>query len=220
MTLSERRKVDGLYRQRLRSLQAVDEMVGSLVDTLEQSGQLENTYVFYTSDNGYLLGEHWLSGKVYPYEDSIRVPLVVRGPGVVEGARSDELVLNNDLAPTIAELAGVQAPTVDGRSMVGLFDGQFTGWRDAILVETRRERRPDGKWVDPPSYDAIRTPRHLYVEYRNGEKELYDLASDPRQLENLAGRRRAVQATLGRHLEALKSCPNATMSCRQAENGP
>ena len=129
-----------LYRRRLQSLQAVDEMVASLINTLQASGQLENTYIFYSSDNGFLMGQHRLgAGKVAPYEESIRVPLVIRGPGVSAGVIVDELAGNIDLGPTWAEISGVTVPDfVDGRSLVTLISGggaEQTAWRRAYLVE-------------------------------------------------------------------------------------
>ena len=105
-----------LYRKRLRSLQSVDEMVGSLVNVLRDTGELSNTYIVFTSDNGYHLGEHRLEAKATAYEEAIRAPLLVRGPGVPRGVSCSQMALNNDLAPTFAELAGVTPPTfVDRR---------------------------------------------------------------------------------------------------------
>ena len=110
--------MDGLYRDRLRSMLAVDEAVGRLIDALRESGELENTYVFFTSDNGWHAGEHRLTtGKWTAYEEDTRVPLIVRGPGVAEGRELEHLALNNDLAPTFADLSGVTPPDfVDARS--------------------------------------------------------------------------------------------------------
>ena len=214
----DRRALDHRYRGRLRSLQAVDEMVASIVTDLEAAGKLDNTYIALTSDNGWLQGEHRIRlGKVYPYEESVKVPLVVRGPGVAEGVTSESLVLNNDLAPTLADLAGVGTPEVDGRSLAPLLSGlpELT-WRDGALVETRRERRPDGAWVNPPTYQAVRTAQYKYIEYTTGEKELYDLEGDPYELENLAGQRPELESDLSAKLDALKSCAGDT--CRSAEN--
>jgi N-acetylglucosamine-6-sulfatase len=137
-------RAEDLYRNRLRSMLAVDEMIGRLVDTLEESGELENTYIVFTSDNGFHLGQHRLtSGKWTAYEEDIRVPLIVRGPGVPEGERLPHLVLNNDLAPTFAELGGAEAPPfVDGRSLVPLLTDDplpEEDWRQAFLVEALNE---------------------------------------------------------------------------------
>jgi arylsulfatase A-like enzyme len=130
------RQLDALYRNRLRTLLAVDDMVAGLFQTLEETNTLANTYVFFTSDNGYLLGEHRRAEKGMPYEEAIRVPLLVRGPGVVTRQIAD-LAANIDLAPTIAELTGAVAPDfVDGRSLVPLLEGRAPpSWRQVALVE-------------------------------------------------------------------------------------
>ena len=111
--------IDAEYRDRLETMLAVDEMVAALVQTLEETGQLDNTFIFFTSDNGYHLGQHRLIGKDTTYEEDIRVPLIVRGPGVPAGQTVSHFALNSDLAPTLAELAGASAPAfIDGRSLV------------------------------------------------------------------------------------------------------
>jgi len=127
LTVDQMNQLDELYRQRLRSLLAVDEMVASLFDTLQQKQTLENSYVFFASDNGSFAGEHRLGiGKEAAYEEAIRVPLLVRGPGIPARRKVPDLCLNVDLAPTIAELAGVRVPDfVDGRSLMP----QLLGWR-------------------------------------------------------------------------------------------
>jgi N-acetylglucosamine-6-sulfatase len=118
------RKIDGLYRERLASMLAVDEMVDSTVRELTSTDRVDNTFVFFASDNGWQQGEHRLkTGKLYPYEESICTPLFVRGPGVPAGSQVEKLVLNTDLAPTIADLAGVSFPA-DGRSFTSLLRGE------------------------------------------------------------------------------------------------
>jgi N-acetylglucosamine-6-sulfatase len=144
---------EDLYRKRLQSMLAVDEMIGQLVEALEESGELENTYIFFTSDNGFHLGTHRLTaGKWTAYEEDIRVPLIVRGPGVPEGRRLEHLVLNNDLAPTFADLAGAETPSfVDGRSLAPLLTDTpppLGDWRRAFLVEAMAESAEV-----PPSVD-------------------------------------------------------------------
>ena len=110
--------MDSLYRDRLRSMLAVDDMIGRLVEALTESGELDNTYIFFTSDNGWHAGEHRLTpGKWTAYEEDIRVPLIVRGPGVPEGRELEHLVLNNDLAPTFVDLGGVTPPRFRGRTL-------------------------------------------------------------------------------------------------------
>ena len=134
---TESSEIDDYYRQRLESMLAVDEMVGSLVDELEAAGELDNTYIFFTSDNGWFGGEHRIrSGKNRPYEESARVPLFVRGPGVADGATTEKLTLNTDFAPTFAELAGVSFPA-DGRSLTPLLHSEepSSPWRSSVLLE-------------------------------------------------------------------------------------
>jgi N-acetylglucosamine-6-sulfatase len=152
--------MEDLYRKRLQSMLAVDEMIGQLVDALEESGELENTYIFFTSDNGFHFGTHRLSvGKWTAYEEDIRVPLIVRGPGVPEGRKLEHLVLNNDLGPTFAELGGAEAPSfVDGRSLVPLLRAESPSpddWRQAFLVEAFPEI------AGTPSLADETTPRLL-----------------------------------------------------------
>jgi N-acetylglucosamine-6-sulfatase len=152
--------MEDLYRKRLQSMLAVDEMIGQLVSALEESGELENTYIFFTSDNGFHFGTHRLSvGKWTAYEEDIRVPLIVRGPGVPEGEKLEHLVLNNDLAPTFARLGGAEVPTfVDGRSLellLGANPPSPEDWRRAFLVEAFPEL------AGTPSLADETTPRLL-----------------------------------------------------------
>ena len=217
---------DDWQRRRMQTLQAVDEMLAALLSELESSGRLERTFVWFTSDNGFLLGAHRLDrGKDAPYEDAIRVPLMLRGPGVSPGIRLEELALNIDLAPTFAELAGAAIPTsVDGRSLAGLIGAQPTPpreWRRDFLVEhwqtgkQRRKEVPDPEEDTAiPDYAALRTVDGLYVEYPDsGERELYDLNADPGQLES---RHNATSARelkrLSDRLAALRRC--AGLTCR------
>lgn len=132
-----------LYIKRLRSLQAVDEMVQKLVETLQANGQLENTYIIFTSDNGFHMGQHRLSpGKQSPYEDDIRVPLIIRGPGIQPGISRSELAGNIDLAPTFADIAGIApSQSFDGRSLVPLLGNASApeNWRHAYLIQHHAE---------------------------------------------------------------------------------
>lgn len=209
-------QIDEVYRARLRSLQAVDEMLTRLVVALTETGELERTYIFFTSDNGYHLGQHRLhKGKNLPYEEDIRVPLIVRGPGVLPGRVVEHFALNIDLAPTLAELAGVSPPNVvDGRSLAALLTGHQPAtedWRQAFLVES---------WEQPPKeipdYQALRTRELLYVEYSTGERELYNLRTDPWELESLhAATDPALLAQLASVLDRLRRCAGA--NCPAAE---
>ena len=177
-----------LDRQRLnyyRTLLAVDEGVGKIVDALAATGRLDNTIIVFTSDNGYAFGEHrWGAtgsrNKQVPYEESIRVPFVVRYDAAGTQARTDaRMALNIDLAPTFAALAGVAAPGAEGRSLLPLLSSSTGAWRNDFLIEHHA--------TEVPSYCSVRSQTHLYVQYHTGEEELYVLASDPYQLENRAG---------------------------------
>jgi N-acetylglucosamine-6-sulfatase len=174
--------VAGIRRRMLASLLAVDRAVKAVVDAVAARGQLSNTYFLFSSDNGFLLGEHRLIGKIWPYEESIRVPLVVAGPGVERGVTQPDLALNIDLAPTIAALAGVRPGLPeDGRSLVPLLRGREPPWRSAFIEEFL------GDAPAQPRFVGIRTERYLYVEYQDGSRELYDLRDDPYELSNLIG---------------------------------
>jgi N-acetylglucosamine-6-sulfatase len=174
LTPPELRELRRLSLSRRESLLAVDEAVGQIVAELRTSGRLEDTVIIYTSDNGYLLGEHRLvGGKSLPYRGIAGVPLIIRGPGFDQGTRERAPVGNVDLAPTIADLAGLE-PTrePDGRSLVSLGDDRTAADDRALLLEGR-------------SYAAVRTRRFLYVEHESEATELYDLRRDPFELESL-----------------------------------
>jgi len=166
------------YRSRLESLLAVDDAVAAIVNRLQQHGELANTLIIFTSDNGWLQGEHRIPrGKIYTYEESIRVPLVLRGPGVPAGGTNQAFVSNVDLAATILDAADAQPGIViDGRSLLSIAQnpGQAAGRH--LLVETGP--KPSGaQW-----YAAVRVGRYIWVEHSTGERELYDLQVDPYQL--------------------------------------
>jgi len=220
------------YRRRLASLQAIDDMVESIVSALEAGGALERTYVMYSSDNGFHLGEHRLpAGKDFPYEEDIRVPMVVRGPGVPEGETIEAVALNSDFAPTFAEIAGIAPPAfVDGRSFLPLLENPDQAWRQSFLVERRqfeaqyvalaaRLGMTEAELDQSAQYDAIRTPEWIYIEYGTGELELYDLAGDPHQLENVVDTADpALVAALAGRLAELRLCGGA--ECRRLEDLP
>ncbi len=185
----------------LASLQQVDRSVGQFVNALRADGQLSNTVFIFTTDNGLLLGEHRMGiVKIWPYEESIRVPLVIAGADVTNpGRRNGDFALNIDLAPTIAQLAGVRPGLPqDGRSLVPLLDDQHPRWRKSFVVEYLGPGGTGSDYVAP--FEGIRTLRYLYVQYGllhlsprgppapypNGSEELYDLKTDPYELNNLA----------------------------------
>jgi arylsulfatase A-like enzyme len=200
---------DDVRRRQLESLLALDRSVKRIVDTLRDRGVLDRTVIIYTSDNGFLWGEHRLGGKLWPYEESTHVPLVVRTPWrAANGTRNGAALLNIDLAPTISALAGVTpGRAVDGRSFVPFLHGRRVRWRDAYVIEYlgRNMLRTGG----PPPYVAVHTSRYLYVEYRRGWRELYDLRHDPWELDNVAASPRyaSVRASLHALLHRLYGEP-------------
>ena len=206
--LFETEEADALFVKRVQSMQAVDEMVAELVQLLDETGQLNNTYIFFTSDNGFHMGEHMLpSGKMLPYEEDIHVPLYVRGPGIQPGTVVTQMTANIDIAPTIAELSGTQpAEYVDGRSFVPFMlssSQQPAEWRHALVIETGDLDR------DSPviAYRGVRTEKFIYVEYESAELEFYDLVNDPYEMNNLAGSlSEETLSTLHDWLEQLKAC--------------
>jgi N-acetylglucosamine-6-sulfatase len=186
--------------------------------------------VIYSSDNGFHLGEHRLpAGKDFAYEEDIRVPAIVRGPGVPAGQRIEAMVLNSDFGPTFAEIAGIEAPDfVDGRSFLPLFDDQKQAWRESFLIERRQFEKQYvelaeqlGMTADEvdrsAQFDGIRTAAWTYVEYGTGERELYDLARDPHQLDNVVETADpALVAALAARLAELRTCAGA--ECRRLED--
>ena len=168
------------------SLLALDRSVKSVVQALKSRHELQNTVILYTSDNGFLWGEHRLGGKVWPFEESTHVPLIVRTPWTHSAEHNNQPVLNIDLASTISELAGVK-PTLpqDGHSLVPFLHDEQVPWRHAFLVEYLGHDLL--KQGGPPPFEAVQTRRDLYVEYQNGWRELYNLRKDPWELNNLAG---------------------------------
>lgn len=174
-----RRHIDAFRRRQLETLLAVDEAVDSIVEALRASGQLEHTLIAFTSDNGYLWGEHRLFGKGKAYEESIRVPLLIRYDALIpEPAVRDDLALNIDLAPTIVELAGADGGAFDGVSLAPALAGTGDVGRDSFAIEHLASTRRS------PSFCALRTKRYLYVVYEEGKNELYALAYDRLQLRN------------------------------------
>jgi N-acetylglucosamine-6-sulfatase len=193
------------YRGRLESLLAVDDAVRDLVGELHRSGELADTVFIYTSDNGYLLGEHGIvGGKTLPYDEMTRVPLIVRGPGFPAEANG-ALAGNVDLAPTILDLAGAAGSAnrrLDGVSLVPIADDPDAAPDRAIVIESEAS-------------SGVRTDRYLYVEHDSGEIELYDHGRDPFQLRNAAGDPRygREEGDLAAALDRLRACAGA--ECRR-----
>jgi N-acetylglucosamine-6-sulfatase len=197
------------YRCRLASLLAEDDGVEQLINALRATGELGNTLVIFTSDNGFMHGEHRVkSGKIVPYEESIRVPLLIRGPGFPAGKTVSEMAVNADLARTILHATGT-APgrAQDGRALQTLaaHPGRFLG----------RELS-----IESNNHSGVRTERYIYISYTSGPNagftEMYDLRRDPFELQNVAGNPAyaSVQSALAARLARVRACSGAT--CRLA----
>ncbi len=181
---------DAFVRAYLATLLSVDESVGRIYETLRETGQLDTTVIVFTSDNGFVLGEHGRVDKRTMYEESIRVPLIVRYPPMVKaGTLVDPMVLNHDVAPTLIEIAG--APPLDGisgRSLADLLRGESAPVRTAFLYEYNYE----SQFPYTPNVRGVRTDRFKLIRYPNGDgtpdrftAELYDITADPYELRNL-----------------------------------
>jgi N-acetylglucosamine-6-sulfatase len=197
-------------RLRAAMMASVDEGVGKILEVLERKGQLDNTVILFLGDNGYFFGEHGLGPeRRFAYEAGIRAPFVLRFPPRVKaGSRIKDLVICQDIAPTLIELAGGKpGPQIQGRSLLPLLSrGKKRAWRKSILVEYWAEQAMP--WLVGMTYKAVRTDRYKYIHWVNrgraGElDELYDLDKDPFELKNLASGK--AQATVrGRLLKELR----------------
>lgn len=200
-------EVNEVWRDRMESLQDVDDLVGTLVSTLRDEGSMRNTYIVFTSDNGFALYNNRIYSKGAPYEDAQGVPLIIRGPGVRSGyVDRSHLVANIDLAPTFAKLARLSIPDfVDGRSLVPILNNTSDVWRTRLLFEHRLGKH---------HYNAIRTnTNQVYIEYPlTSETEYYNLTDDPYQLD---GKVEIPPSALKAQLQDLLSC--AGVHCREAD---
>jgi arylsulfatase A-like enzyme len=194
--------INARWRGRLGSLRAVDDAIRAMADRLARLGRLADTYFIVTSDNGFHMGQHRLTpGKNSAFEEDVRVPLWISGPGLARGAAVDRLAVNTDLVPTVLDLAGVPAPAgqaLDGRSLEPVIDADRgndpRSWRRSVLLAHHDEERTFGGYLDLPDFRGLRSARYTFVEYLDGNGnriadgdrfELYDNALDPFQLENL-----------------------------------
>ncbi|MFO1070207.1 MAG: sulfatase [Geminicoccaceae bacterium] len=232
---------DKKYRWRLRMLAAADELVVAVINALQANAMLDNTYIFVTSDNGYHLGEHNVAeGKNTGWEEDVRVPLLVRGPGVPAGERRSQMVLNTDLAPTLVALGGGTVPAkVQGRSLLPLLGAAPPAnapWRQAILLTYKTGTPPVPPATPPvatapytcvptatpvnkvPDWWGVRTLRYTYVEYSNGDRELYDTLNDPLQLRNIfCSADPVLKASLAAKITSLRACTDGA-TCAAAED--
>ena len=214
LSAGEQARINHLYQLRIEDDLSVDDMIGRLESELTAKGLARNTYFVFSSDNGYHMGEYRLDpGKQTAFDTDIHVPLIITGPGVPAGRTASQLASNIDLCPTFESLAGLPVPsTVDGHSLAAVWHGQDPpDWRQAILIEHHGPDdnpgdpdRQDYASADPPSYEAVRTATALYVRYDNGEQEYYDTATDPYELDNIAGQ--GIPPALKHALSALENC--------------
>jgi N-acetylglucosamine-6-sulfatase len=195
--------IQRMYRCQLESLLSVDEGVQKVVAALRANGELADTFLVYTSDNGFFNGAHRLPReKQRIYEESIRVPLIIRGPGIPEDEKVIRVTVNADLAPTIVDVANATPGlAMDGRSLIPLAQNPDLERRRGVLIEE-------------PSFKAIRTERFMYAEHSTGEKELYDLKTDPYELQSRdkSPAYAAIRSRLATRLQKLKTCAGA--GCR------
>ena len=210
------REYDAIFRLRLQGSQGVDDMIGDVRAQLETLGIADNTYVIFTSDNGYHMGEYSLRpGKMTPFDTDIHVPFVVVGPGVPAGTHTSALAMNIDLYPTFLALAGAPpSADVDGHSLANLFQGRIAAARSVALIEHTQPvydpNDPDAsepKAGDPPTYTALRMAHSMYVEYVTGEVGYYYLKRDPYELHN------TVAKLTPAHLAALHTALVANRDC-------
>lgn len=213
------------YRQRAEALSVVDDEIGNIMAVLERTGELDNTYVLLSSDNGFYLGEHRRrQGKTIPYEPAVRVPLLVRGPGIPAGEVRTDPFLTLDMVPTLLEAAGRAVPAgLDGVSLLDVARSGDRGWDRGVLLDSgpiavpRRALtvtdpvRVNGRVRETRVSVGVRTARWAYLEHATGERELYDLRRDPFQWVNLVDRPRyaGVVRLLAVELDRLRDCAGA-----------
>ena len=219
--------LDAEYRQRARSAATIDDLVADVRRALVAAGVARNTYIVFTSDNGYHTGDHRLpAGKRTAFDSDVRVPLVVTGPGVAAGTRVGALASSVDLAPTFRELGRARtSPLVEGRSLVGWLTGRPPpAWRTGVLVDYLDAKlylddpdRPPRRYGSPPRYRALRTRSAVWVAYANGQREYYDMRRDPQQRINTAAQLSPKRrATLQRRLQVLARCSGGA-ECLEAD---
>ena len=172
----------------LACVQSVDDNLGRLLDVLKESGLEETTIVVYTSDQGFFLGDHGMYDKRFMYEESLRMPLLVRWPAAVRpGTQAEAMALNVDFAPTFLEAAGAAVPdSMQGRSLLPLLRGETPAdWRTAIYYRYYH----DPGHHDTRAHLGVRTATHKLIHFwKKDQWELFDLRADPAELRNLYGR--------------------------------
>jgi arylsulfatase A-like enzyme len=196
---------------RQRTLMAVDDALKAVVGLLKQTGQYDDTYIVVTSDQGLATGRR--PAKGVPFEGSIRVPLVIKGPSVKAGVTLHQIVNHADLAPTFLDWMGAPAMDVDGRSLAPLLGGSPpAAWRQAMPIT----HAAMGSAPDVPSWQGVRTTRYAYWKYQGGATELYDMMLDPDQRHNIAGADPTLNQKLAALSDHLATCGGA--GCQSIEN--
>ena len=229
MSASKIEEVAVHYRARLETLQAADEAVKAIIDELQAQGELENTVILFTSDNGMFMGEHRREeGYRLIYEESIRVPLIVRGPDVPVNQTRSQLVSNVDLPATVLDYAAVSAGrTLDGRSFRSAIENAATPWRSTLFFQAgdKLQKQPITDGTLYGMYQAVRTPDYVYAEHEvpGGaiERELYDLSTDPYELTSTHNDASysLIMADLKSRLDALKACIGSACWIADSEPG-
>jgi N-acetylglucosamine-6-sulfatase len=226
LTPSQITKMDDDFRRRAQAVESVDALLARVEREVPP-----NTYIVFSSDNGFHMGQHRLaSGKMTAFDTDVRVPLIVAGPGVPRGRVIHQVAQNTDLYPTFVELAGgTPSPSTDGHSLVPLLHGKTPPWRTLALIEHRGRRLavtdPDRQSDDPTTYAALRISRPgleaVYVEYLDGEREYYDIARDPFERRNVANTLTpSRKAELHAQLAQLETCQGAISCWRSAAVAP
>ena len=231
LTTSQIANITARFRARQESLLAVDRAVAAIVNTLRDTGQLRGTYVIFTTDNGFMEGQHRIkTGKLVPYEPATALPLLMRGPGIPAGRVSREPAIDVDLAATILDMTNAphRGWTIDGRSLLPFAQSpsrprttrprlQEIGPQNVRLGDLNQDgaRVRKDEALRAPRYGGVATARYRYMRYVNGQEELYDLARDPQQLDNrIRDRRyRRTRRVLRRQLMRLRTCAGA--ECRK-----
>jgi N-acetylglucosamine-6-sulfatase len=221
LTPAQVAQVDARYRWRAEAVLGVDDLVQNVVSTLKQQGELKNTVLMFTSDNGFFHGEHRVpQGKVRLYEPSIRVPLEIRAPGMPKGVHRGQPVGNVDLTETILDFAHAKAGRKeDGMSLLPIMEKKRYWPGRAMDLETYFTPDTTEDPEDPPTnYQGVRTDRYLYANYGSGEQELYDLRNDPFELQNAATNPAyaSVKASLQQLLGGMVNCAGRTCRTRPA----
>jgi N-acetylglucosamine-6-sulfatase len=180
LTAKQIKGIKTQYEHQFETLLSVDDMIGDVVNELQADGRLSNTLFVFLSDQGLELGSHRLSGKLVPYEESIRTPFMIRWDALGVAPRTDPSVVSNvDLASTFAAAAGTIMPGSEGLNLLPLLQNPGMPWRPDVLIEHLGS-------VANPSYCGVRSAAYMYAQYKTGEEELYDLTADSDEVNNVA----------------------------------